>query len=156
MDQDPISNKAVPVQQTSPEEDAALLAIEALEAQSVDLDTPKSAPAVSIPTPAPKPTPIPPKPTEVIKPVAVVGTPAPAVIPKPVAVAPTPKPEIAPQQKKPSTPAEEIAEALSSDTPGPKRFQFFINQKPPRLPFVIGGIVAVVVGLGVAAYFTLF
>jgi len=158
MDQDSIPSSATPVPQTSPEEDATLLAIEALEAQSVDLDAPKPAlqPQATVPAPTPQLVPAPPKPAEEIKPVGVVNAPAPVAVPQPVTVAQPPKAEPIPAPKKPSTPAEEIAEALSSDTPGPKRFQFFTNQKPPRLPFVVGGIIAIVVGLGVAAYFTLF
>lgn len=148
MDQDSISKKAPPVQQTSPEEDATLLAIEALEAQSIDLDTPavQQAPApVAPPQPVVvRPTPAPVKPLPL-------ATPLP-----PVRAVPTPVPTPAPAPEKPQTLSEKINEAISSDTPAPtKRFQFFINQKPPRKPFVIGGIVAIAVGLGVAAYLTL-
>ena len=144
MDQKPTQSKTTPVQQTSPEEDATLLAIEALEAQSVDLDAPKvpAAPAqVQVaPTLPTQPTPQQVTPPPVIKPVAALKIPV-----QPPVVTPV----------QPSTPAQAIAAALASDTPAPKRFQFFVNQKPPRKPFVIGGILAVLIGLGVAAYFTL-
>ena len=167
MDSDSLSKKAPPVQQTSPEEDATLLAIEALEAQSVDLDRPKvevpaPAPTVVVP-PAPKqaptrtvvperivaPTPVAPVPEPAKTPVA-----APKPVPTPVAPV-APKPIALVRPKAPATPAEEIAEALASDEPAPKRFQFFLNQKPPRKPFVIGGLILVLIALGIGAYVTL-
>ena len=162
MDQDSIPNKAVPVPQTSPEEDATLLAIEALEAQSVDLDAPKTQQPIVAPAPLP---PIVSKPAVTSKPITITR-PEPTAIPSPAPVKTPTVALIAPQKpapvikppvpKKPSTPAEAIAEALASDTPGPKRFQFFVNQKPPRMMFIVGGIIAILIGLGVAAYFTLF
>jgi len=169
MDSDSLSKKAPPVQQTSPEEDATLLAIEALEAQSVDLDRPKveapapaPTPAVVVP-PAPKQAPIRTVvPERIVAPTPVAPVPEPAKIPvaapKPVPtpVAPVaPKPIAPVRPKAPATPAEEIAEALASDEPAPKRFQFFLNQKPPRKPFVIGGLILVLIALGVGAYVTL-
>lgn len=163
MDPDSLSKKAPPVQQTSPEEDATLLAIEALEAQSIDLDTPKppapvpAAPPTPVAQPVkpevpvapqpPKPAPTPPTPKPVV-----VTPPQPKIIAKPI---PTPKSVEKPAPKKATTPAEKIAEALASDEPAPKRFQFFANQKPPRTPFIVVGIILVVIGLGVGAYVTL-
>ena len=163
MDQDSISKKAPPVQQTSPEEDATLLAIEALEAQSIDLDTPAVQPApapVAPPQPVvvqPTPAPVAPTPIPTPKPAPTPAKPLPPATPlPPVRTAPVAAPTPAPAPEKPQTLSEKINEAISSDTPAPtKRFQFFINQKPPRKPFVIGGIVAIAVGLGVAAYLTL-
>ena len=125
MDQNSISKIAPPVQQTSPEEDAKLLAIEALEAQSVDLDMP---PMPVEPAPQPIPTPEPP------------------VIVEPPQ--PTAQPAI------PQTPAARMAEAIANE-PAPKRFQFFLHQKPPRKQFVVGGLALVIIGLCVGAYFTL-
>lgn len=137
MDPKPLPNKPAPVQQTSPEEDAALLAIEALEAQSVELDTP-----------APQPTPIQNTPPTVAVVQAVVAPVAPQPPAQPVPSAPVaPKPE--------PTLSQAIDAALASTEPAPKRFQFFAHQKPPRKPFVIGGILAILVGLAVGAYFTL-
>jgi hypothetical protein len=129
MDQNSLSKIAPPVQQTSPEEDAKLLAIEALEAQSVDLDTPTQPPA-----PMPEPQPI-----------------VTAPIPEPVE--PT-APVAPPQPAPPQTPAARMAEAIANE-PAPKRFQFFLHQKPPRKQFVIGGLALVIIGLCIGAYFTL-
>lgn len=126
MDQNSISKIAPPVQQTSPEEDAKLLAIEALEAQSVDLDMPP----MPVEQPAPQP------------------IPAEIIAPQPIVPAPSVQPPV--QQ----TPAVRMAEAIANE-PAPKRFQFFLHQKPPRKQFVIGGLVLVIIGLCVGAYFTL-
>ena len=161
MDPDSHSKKAPPVQQTSPEEDATLLAIEALEAQSVDLDTPKpetSKPVEPVVVAAPVPTPIAAPPVPKPAPVAprpVVAAPKPTPTPVQEQKKPVPKPVAPVAPKKPLTPAEKIAEALASDEPAPKRFQFFLRQKPPRKPFVIGGLVLVLIALGVGAYVTL-
>lgn len=162
MDQKSSLNSAVPDQTTSPEEDATLLAIEALEARTVDPDPrPLNAPRETPVPPRQTPAPIaPPKPIEpiVIKPVA--PTPKPDVTPIPiVTAAPTPAPvprqvTPAPKPKHPSTPSEEMAEELEGAPATSSGFQFFTNQKPPRKPFIIIGIAVVIVGIGVAAYFT--
>lgn len=170
MDQPSPTNSKVPVQTTSPEEDATLLAIEALEARSVDpnprpLHAPRDVPVperrpASIPT-APTPTVVPPTP-KVIEPIV-----AKPIIEPPVVIAPIsapapvqPKPQVAPahiipaKPKKKGTPSEEMAEELAS-APASSGFQFFANQKPPRKPFIIVGLVLIVIAIGVGAYFTL-
>ncbi|MDB5180203.1 MAG: hypothetical protein JWN12_835 [Candidatus Saccharibacteria bacterium] len=146
MDQKSTPNSEVPTQTTSPEEDSALLAIEALEARTIDPDPrPLNAPReTSVP---PRPTPMPTASPKVIEPVItqpITPTLKPDVTPKPVVVAPKPK--------QPSTPSEEMAEELEA-APATSSFQFFANQKPPRKPFIIIGIVVVIAGIGVAAYF---
>lgn len=148
MDQNPLSHSPTPAQATIPEEDATLLAIEALEARAVDLDArPLTRPAPRVQPPAP---PIP------------VAQPAPAKIPevkipevKKVIEPVIAKPVVeAPKPKKPSTPAEQIAHELASTSSFPM-FQFFARSKPPRKQFVVIGIVLVLVALGVGGYFLL-
>jgi hypothetical protein len=173
MDKNSTSTNPVPDQTTSPEEDATLLAIEALEARSVDPNPrPWNAPR-EIPVPArPATPPVAPKVIEPVVPNPATQTlqshtelkvaplhanvqPAPAEIKlTPPPVAPTPAPVTKPQPKKHATPSEEMAQELAT-APTSKAFQFFINQKPPRKPFIIIGSIVVVIGLGVAAYFTL-
>jgi hypothetical protein len=176
MDSSSIPNSAAPVQQTSPEEDATLLAIEALEAQSVD---PNPEPLIrdprdmvaprTIPTP-----PVVPKSVQVIEPVIPPTAPAlaPIAVPEPVtpieltpepipepapivetAPAPvTPEPVVPEKPKKPATTAEEMADELAH-APATSPFQFFLHQKPPRTPFIILGVVVLLIGAGVAIYF---
>jgi hypothetical protein len=165
MDQKSTPHSEVPVQTTSPEEDSALLAIEALEARTVDpnprpLNMPRETPV------PPRPTPVPIASPKVIEPIIakpIAPTPKPDITPvhthapAPIAAArptPTPAPVVAPPKpKRPSTPAEEMAEELQA-APVTLGFQFFANQKPPRKRFIIIGIIIVVAGIGVAAYFT--
>lgn len=160
MDKSSIPNSAVPDQATSPEEDATLLAIEALEARSVDPNPrPLNAPPREIPVPErPIAAPVTPK---VIEPV--ITAPKPVVQPTPIVIQPVPKPPIAPvpapapvvapKPKRHATPSEEMAEELAG-APASFGFQFFANQKPPRKPFIVVGIIVIVIGIGVAAYFT--
>ena len=150
MDQNSIPNSVVPAQTTIPEEDATLLAIEALEARSIDqsprpLNAPNTPRDIHV---APRQAVIPPARRKVIGPVVVKAT-APA--PKPVV--PPPAPITPPKPKKPLTLSEAIAEALAS-APVSRSFQFFTNHSAPRKPFIIIGIIVVVIGAGVAAYFT--
>lgn len=167
MDQRSNQNSSIPVQQTSPEEDATLLAIEALEARSVD-PNPRPLtedPSRVAPRPAPTVPPIQPKATiEPVKaPTLVVSAPQP-VQPKPVEpekpAEPKPIPESKPvviqevKPKKPATTAEEIAEALAG-APAPSRYPFFAYSKPPRKPFIILGVVVILIGLGAVAYFAI-
>jgi hypothetical protein len=161
MDHSSHPNNVEPVEASTPEEDPNLLAIEALEARTVDddpkpLSAPRDIPVPprTVPTPAPtpkviepiiaKPIPVVPKPVE--------PKPAP-VITKPIVALP-PAEVIPPKPKKPATTAEAIAEELAH-APATHGFQFFINRAAPRTPFVVGGIILVVVALGVGAYFIL-
>lgn len=180
MDQNSLPNTSKLVQTTSPEEDTVLLAIEALEARSVDLH-PR-------PLNSPRQGPVPPRPVVVAMPAgpkvmdAVIAPSAPSapLIPKPIipkVTVPEPKPvEIKPphkavklaekpvspppapappaKPKKPATPSEEMADELAH-APVSLGFQFFTNQKPPRKPFVIIGIAVVLIGIAVAAYFSI-
>jgi len=158
-----------PNEMTVPEEDATLLAIEALEARTVDPDPkPLNAPVTA--SVVPPPAPVPPKVVEpVVKPVTPAPVqpvkPTPPAAPKPAPVAPVapPKtiaevkpaqaPTIPPKPKKPATPSEKMAEELTH-APTTKGFQFFANQKPPRKPFIIVGIILILIAAGVAYYFT--
>jgi hypothetical protein len=170
MDQSSIPNNTVPVQTTSPEEDATLLAIEALEARTVDpnprpLNAPREIPVPPRVAPTPPVTPkviepiiaklaaSAPKPIAVPKPALVpIKTTATVIISEPKIVDVVPVPVTPPKPKKSSTPAEEMAEELAA-APASRGFQFFINQKPPRRLFIIVGIIVVLVGAGVAVYF---
>lgn len=153
MDSNLIPKKLLPVEQTSPEEDAKLLAIEALEARSVDPNPepliPQPAAVVVTPTPLPVSTAGPkPVPVQVIEPT--IPTPPLA----PIIESTAPKPIIIEIPKAQATPAEEMAEALAH-APAPSRFQFFLHQKPPRKPFVILIAVVFVIGIAVTAYFAI-
>lgn len=165
MDQNSRPNTIDPVEPTMPEEDPTLLAIEALEARAIDdnptpLSTPRDIPVPPRLAPVPPPAPVP-KVIEPIIPKPAAPQPAPTV-PKPVPEPPkpTPKaeapqvPETPPKPKKPTTPAEAIAEELAH-APTTRGFQFFTNHAAPRKPFIIVGIIVVVVALGVGAYFFL-
>jgi hypothetical protein len=159
MDQYSKKGSDIPVETVSPEEDATLLAIEALEARSVDPDPrPLNAPRkVAVP---PRKVPVaPPVPVKVIEPVIPPHAPVPQPItppqPAPIVIKAEPKPiALPPKPVKPATPAEAIADALAH-APVTKGFQFFLNQHAPRKPFIIIGVVVIVIAAGVAAYFTL-
>ncbi|HEY8886139.1 MAG TPA: hypothetical protein VIM31_01415 [Candidatus Microsaccharimonas sp.] len=169
MDQNSTPNNSPPAQSSSPEEDTTLLAIEALEARTVDpdprpLNAPREIPVPErhIPTPTvtpkviepiiAKPAPSAPQPVTAaqtpieVKPTPIIVNPAPKVVNLP------PAPIVPPKPKKPATPSEEMAEELAS-APSLSGFQFFANQKAPRKPFIIVGIAVVIIGAGVAAYF---
>lgn len=171
MSDDPTKNSSSTAPTINPEDDVALQAIEALEAQSID-PNPEPFIPVSRPAPmvAPRPTPAPvapkPKPVEPVKPVVV--TPIVPKIPAPVAkpaptptVAPAPpKQEVKPKPtapdvvapKKPKKPAEAIAEALAN-APETVPYRPFVKQKLQAKPFIIGAAVFVVVALfGVGIY----
>lgn len=172
MDKNSISKTPIPTPETSPEEDATLLAIEALEARTVD------------PNPKPwTPTPrtahvLPAKPSKMdhteplktSKPVAItkIADPVSTVVPQQIirvrpepqaAIAKKPEPvvlkaTIAEKPKKPTTPAEEMAEELAN-APAMSYFQFFWHQNKPRKPFIIIGIAVIVIGLVTGAYFVI-
>lgn len=173
MNRDLSPHRSAPVEVTSPEEDATLLAIEALEAQSVNphplpwrplgarevkpvapreapvappVVTKINEPVIQIHTPMPKPpvVPMPITPTP--------AAPTPITVPPKAITTPPPKPE---KPKRPATPAEAIADALANIPASTKRFQFFINQKPPRKPFIIVGVAVLIVGLVVVTYFAI-
>ncbi|MBC7564963.1 hypothetical protein H7100_01885 [Candidatus Saccharibacteria bacterium] len=171
MDQQSHPHSGTPVQATSPEEDATLLAIEALEARSVDPNPrPLNAPR-EVPVPERRPAPalplvhVAPKVIEPVLAKPVIEPPKKVIIqPQTMtAVAPTPvRPkldevpiQVAPAKpKKKGTPSEEMAEALAA-APSTSGFQFFANQKPPRKPFIVIGVVLVIIAVGVGAYFAL-
>lgn len=135
MDRNSIPGTTPPVQAPIPEEDAHLLAIEALEARSID----------SAPSPLISPTP------PVHPPVHLANPPRVGVGVKD----PVPPVPVKPQKPtQPATPAEAMADALAH-SPETKHYQFFTYNKPPRKSFIIFGIIAILVGLGVGAYFTL-
>jgi hypothetical protein len=144
MDKNSISTAPIPTPETSPEEDATLLAIEALEARTVD---PNPEPW----TPTPRTThalPVKPSkeehtgPLKSSKPVTITKVVDPVVLIAPIAEKP----------KKPATPAEEMAEELAN-APAMSYFQFFWHQNKPRKPFIIIGIAVIVIGLVAGAYF---
>jgi len=143
-------------QPISPEDDAMLQAIEALEAQTVDPDpkplvpeTPVT-PAPVVVTPAPEPIP-----TPVITP-APVPTPLTVIEPTPVTTeAPTapitPEPATAP-----TDPSSAIAAALARgpETTTPKStYQPFPKKKLGKKPLLIILAIILVAGLGVGGYF---
>lgn len=139
MNRDSIPDSAPPMQTVIPEEDARLLAIEALEARSVDLNPPQ-------PRVAPRPVPVAPHVTAPVTP----HIPAPLVgvgVKEPVPAS-TKKPIT------PATPAEAIADALANGQSTTKRFQFFTYTKAPRKPFIIIGSIVVLIAIGVGVYFT--
>ncbi len=168
MATDPIPVNATPSQPISPEDDATLQAIEALEARSIDPD-----PEPYIPRVAPRPvvtaTPviIEPRAVKVIAP-----TPAPApktmeriitktsvataqVVVKHTAPTPTPAPQVLPKPKVHKTPAVEIAEELANappTVPGEAPFQPFSKQKPSKKSLLIIVGVILVLGLIVGGY----
>jgi hypothetical protein len=174
MDKSSTPKNAVPTPQTSPEEDATLLAIEALEARIVDPN-----PKPWSPSPRPKPAPvklapsIPPKVQRVIEPVIAPPTPL-VVVPvakpiqlKPIQVKAEPKevigtgplvvikaPVVPEKPKKPATPAEEMAEELAH-APAMSYFQFFLHQTKPRKAFIIIGITFIAIGIGAGVYFAI-
>lgn len=181
MDKKSTTNSSVPDQATVPEEDATLLAIEALEARSIDpnprpWNAPRETPVPERPVVAPAPRVIEPviskpvvqppqtasKPVESIKPIETkpvtpvthTSPPTPAVDTKSVVKPVAPVPVVPPKPKKHLTTSEKIAEELAN-APAPSRFQFFSYRNPPRKPFVIIGIIVVIIGIGVAAYVTL-
>lgn len=161
MDKNSTPNNPASAPQTSPEEDTTLLAIEALEARSVD---PNPEPWSPTPRPAPIPTPIvaakplpivQPEPSKVARPAPLqVMSPEPKVIvktkPEPVA----PAPIVLEKPKKPLTPAEEMAEELAN-APARSYFQFFLHQSKPRKVFIIISIAIVIIGIGIGAYLAL-
>jgi hypothetical protein len=175
MDKNSIPKNAVPTPETSPEEDATLLAIEALEARSVD---PNPEPWSPSPRPMPaameKPAPsVPLKVPQVIEPVIVAKVPlvvVPAAKPiqlKPIQAKAEPKevigtgplgivkaPVVPEEPKKPATPAEEMADELAR-APAMSYFQFFLHQTKPRKAFIIIGIAVVAIGLGASVYFAI-
>lgn len=170
MDQQSHPNSGAPVQTTSPEEDATLLAIEALEARSVDPNPkPLNAP-IETPEPVVQPTPalVPPTPptpkviepvltrpvSEPPKPIAIVPKPAPVIAQPSITPESNPTPIAPLKPKKRGTPSEEMAEELAS-APATSRYQFFAGQKAPRKPFIIIGLIVIVIAIGVAAYLTL-
>jgi hypothetical protein len=155
----------------SPEDNAALQAIEALEARSVDpnpgplnldvltqkpmtkQDIAKPAAPVSVTlTPAQviqptKPTvTVVPKPKPVVIP-AVPATPVPAPIKEVQKSAPVPE-----KPKVPKTPAEEMADELANVPATRPSFQFFMRQKASRKQIMIAVTVVIVIILGVSGY----
>ena len=159
MDPNPLSHSPTPAQATIPEEDATLLAIEALEARAIDLDIVVPPPQPAVPEPrktiGPIVQPVPPRvPAPQIIP--------PPVVPKPDIVVPKPVPQptmqpvtnTPPKPARAETPAEQIANELKSASSFPV-FQFFARQKPPRRQFVIIGAILVIIALGVGGYFFL-
>ena len=173
MATDPIPVIVTPLQPISPEDDATLQAIEALEARSIDPDPepyiPRVAPrpvvtakAVIIeprtvkmvaPTPAPAPKTMEP----IITRTAVADahnvvkhtTPTPTPAPKP-------SPQLLPKPKVHKTPAVEIAEELANappTIPGDAPFQPFSKQKPSKKSLLIIVGVIMVLGLIIGGYF---
>ena len=163
MDKNLISKTPNPTPETSPEEDIALLAIEALEARTVDPNpkpwSPSPRPKAAVlaePVPIIQPVPIAvvhPEPAKIVKPQVIKST---ELVPK-IVVKAKPEVVVAPpvvieKIKKPSTPAEEMAEALAN-APAMSYFQFFLRQHTPRKAFIIIGMAVIVVGLVTAVYF---
>jgi hypothetical protein len=121
----------------TPEEDATLLAIESLEAKTVD-----------IPTAKPTPRPVVAPPVKPIIPVApVVAPPAPkTLVPKPMTPPTTP----------PATDiASEIAAALASAPVQSKqsRFNPFARQRISKKPIIVIAIILLLAGLIAGGYF---
>ncbi|RWZ78721.1 MAG: hypothetical protein EOT05_03160 [Candidatus Microsaccharimonas sossegonensis] len=152
MDHNSRPNHVEPVEVVVPEEDPHLLAIEALEARSVDdlakpshasgsQPVPPREPAVAMPTLTPKI-----KEPIGVRPIA--PTLKPVEIKHPLAPVTPQKP------KKPATTAEAIAEELTHASTS-RAFQFFTNHPAPRKPFIVIGGIIVVTALGIGVYFFL-
>jgi hypothetical protein len=164
MDKNPISKTPKPTPETSPEEDIALLAIEALEARAIDPN-----PEPWSPSPRPKaavlaePVPIIQlepatvvrlEPVKIVKPLVIKSIePMPKVIVKTKPEVVVTPPIAIEKIKKPLTPAEAMAEALAN-APAMSYFQFFLRQHAPRKVFIIIGIAVVVIGVAAVIYFT--
>lgn len=171
MDQEIISKNRIEDQTISPEEDSKLLAIEALEARTVDPNPrplidpnpPRDIPVPARSSPVAVQKPEAPKPI-VVAPKPLVPAPKPIADVTPVTTAPTPTIHIPPQPepahvtalppkpKKKGTPSEEMAEELAA-APTTTGFQFFAGQRSARKPFVVIAIIVVVIAIGVGAYF---
>jgi len=161
----PTTLNIAPIQSTSPEEDATLQAIEALEAITVDLHPKPLTPATPLVS---KPTPVaitPPLIKQVIGPV-VQRTPVvtPAAPPAPATSAPAvsidkPFQPPSPPKHRPSSPAEAIAEELANAPPTSAKdslFQPFLRQLPSKKRLVTAIIIgSSVVVLATAGYFVL-
>ncbi|MBC7459161.1 hypothetical protein H7200_00385 [Candidatus Saccharibacteria bacterium] len=121
----------------TPEEDATLLAIESLEARSVDAPTVKPV-ARPVVTPA-------------IKPIGPVVVP-----PAPISASPA-QPKIPPITAPINDVASAIAAALASAPAQSKqsRFNPFAHQKISKKPFIVITIILLVAGLVVGGYFAL-
>ena len=165
MDKNLISNTPNPTPETSPEEDIALLAIEALEARIVDPNPepwspsprPKAA-TLAEPEPVIQPQPVlvvRPEPTKTVKPQVIKSTePVPKIIVKVKPETIVAPPIVIEKIKKPSTPAEEMAEALAN-APAMSYFHFFLHQHTPRKAFIIIGMAVIAIALLTAAYFAI-
>ena len=169
MATDPIPIIVTPLQPISPEDDATLQAIEALEARSIDPDPepyiPRVAPrpvvtataviieprTVKIVTPVPVPIP------KIIEPIITKTAVATAqVVVKHITPTPTPDTTLPPKPKVHKTPAVEIAEELANappTLPGDAPFQPFSKQKPSKKSLLIIVGVILVLGLIVGGYF---
>ena len=169
MATDPIPVNATPSQPISPEDDATLQAIEALEARSIDPD-----PEPYIPRVAPRPVVtataviIEPRTVKIVTPVPVpIRKTIDPIITKTAIVTaqdivkhttpiPTPAPQLPPKPKVHKTPAVEIAEELANappTLPGDAPFQPFSKQKPSKKSLLIIVGVILVLGLIVSGYF---
>ena len=169
MATDLIPVNATPSQPISPEDDATLQAIEALEARSIDPDPEPYIPRVSsrpvvtatpviieprsikmvAPTPAPAP-----KTMEPIITKTAVAT-AQGVVKNTTPTA-MPAPQVPPKPKVHKTLAVEIAEELANappTVPGDAPFQPFSKQKPSKKSLLIIVGVILVLGLIVGGYF---
>ncbi|MDB5160010.1 MAG: hypothetical protein JWO99_273 [Candidatus Saccharibacteria bacterium] len=158
MPSSPIVPPTASNQPISPEDDATLQAIEALEARTVDPDpepyTPSAsrrpAPAIT-PKPVVAPIPVAPK---VMEPVL-----AKAAVAATTVISAPPETPAAPQPVKPSvpkTPAIEIAEELANapaTSPEDAPFQPFPKRKPSKKSLLAIVGVIVIIGLIIGGYF---
>jgi len=162
----PTTLNIAPVQSTSPEDDATLQAIEALEAITVDLHPRPLQPATPPVTQPASAVATPPLIKQVMGPVvqrtpaaAPVTQPAPAPIPTPTTPTDKPPQPPLPPKHRPSTPAEAIAEELANAPPSSPKdslFQPFLRQLPSKKRLVMAIIIgSSVVVLATAGYFVL-
>jgi len=165
----PTTLNIAPIQSTSPEDDATLQAIEALEAITVDLHPKPLQPATPPVTQPASVVATPPLIKQVMGPV-VQRTPAAAPVTQPAPAAPVPIPTPVthtdkppqpplPPKHRPSTPAEAIAEELANAPPTSAKdslFQPFLRQLPSKKRLVAAIVIgSSVVVLATAAYFVL-
>lgn len=172
MATDQIPVNPTPTQPMSPEDDATLQAIEALEARSIDPNpepyVPRVAPRsvitattviieprvvkVVAPMPAPAPKTMEPIITKTSAATAHVVVKHTTPAPMPAAM---PSPQLPPKPKVHKTPAVEIAEELANappTVPGDAPFQPFSKQKPSKKSLLIIVGVILVIGLIVGGY----
>jgi len=133
------------------EDDVALQAIEALEAQSVN---PNPRPLIPEDPVVPetviepvKPVPMPPIPVAAPEPATVITPAQPAIQPDvqpPITVAPEPP--------VPADPASKMAAELANAPARTQTFRFFVNQKRQLRPIPIAILVTILIGIGVVTY----